>query len=178
MHNRYICTLSRTYLHAFSLFKTSTRLRSPRQAGRGEKKMTHSTSAATSCKERNTRQSLLRASANERAPRTSVRNFVCGRRRVCVDNAARHPRRCRLQFFLLALLQVRLVFREPLGIRKNALERMGIRKNALERKYFDAEPSAAHPPMTNHYSYRCPSGLVQRCKNAVKTAGNVTLTHW
>lgn len=37
VHNRYICTLSRTYLHAFS-FQTSTGLRSPRRAGCSEEK--------------------------------------------------------------------------------------------------------------------------------------------
>lgn len=63
------------------------------------KMMTHSTSAATLCYERNTEQSLLRASANERAPRAPVRNFVCGRRRVCVDDAPQRTRQCRQQVF-------------------------------------------------------------------------------
>lgn len=118
VHNRYICTWSRTYLHAFSLFKPAPDFALLDRPDVAKKKHRRLTSAAASHVNRTEGLSQPRPSANETALlHAPVRNSICSETTMLNDD-----RVDRGDIFFLAFPQVRLVFQRTLGMKKKALE--------------------------------------------------------
>lgn len=164
MHNRYICTLSRTYLHlhAFSFSRTSTGLCSPGQARRGKLKWGLIQHKQPHCARKGTQDRHYR----ELQPMTE--HFVAASPKFDSWRSTRPRQRCSatIEVAPFAIFSFGLSASETSLSRNFGHEEKRARKKTFRRR----ATRLSLPPATNHYLWRCFPELiltVQRfCENS------------